>query len=144
MAQQLGFDFVDIKHCHGYLGHEFLSAHTREGKYGGSFENRTRFLRECVAAVRRALPEPSLLFVRISATDWTDGGWDIDQSVELARRLKTIGADVIDCSSGGNVEKARFKTSVEDFYLSNPIARASAVMAECSRLASGQMLTAAE
>jgi 2,4-dienoyl-CoA reductase-like NADH-dependent reductase (Old Yellow Enzyme family) len=58
-------------------------------------------------AVRRALPEPSLLFVRISATDWTDGGWDVDQSVELARRLKSTGVDVIDCSSGGNVEKAQ-------------------------------------
>ena len=56
--------------------------------------------------MRRAIPEPSLLFVRISATDWTDGGWDLDQSVELARRLKSLGVDVIDCSSGGNVEKA--------------------------------------
>ena len=56
--------------------------------------------------MRRALPEPSLLFVRISATDWTDGGWDLDQSVELARRLKGLGVDVVDCSSGGNVEKA--------------------------------------
>ena len=94
--------------AHGYLLHQFLSplSNRRADGYGGSFDNRTRFLRECVAAVRRALPEPSLLFVRISATDWTDGGWDLDQSVELARRLTSLGVDVIDCSSGGNVEKA--------------------------------------
>ena len=66
-----------------------------------------RFLCECVAAVRRALPDRCPLFVRISATDWTEGGWDIEQSVELARRLKGLGVDVIDCSSGGNVEKAK-------------------------------------
>ena len=63
--------------------------------------------RECAAAVRRALPDKCPLFVRISATDWTEGGWDVEQSVELARRLKGLGVDVIDCSSGGNVEKAK-------------------------------------
>ncbi len=107
-AHAAGFRAVEIHAAHGYLLHEFLSplSNRRADDYGGSFDNRTRFLRECAAAVRRALPEPSLLFVRISATDWTEGGWDVDQSVELARRLKTIGVDLIDCSSGGNVEKA--------------------------------------
>jgi 2,4-dienoyl-CoA reductase-like NADH-dependent reductase (Old Yellow Enzyme family) len=71
--------------------------------YGGSFENRTRMLREVVSAVRRVWPERAPLFVRISATDWVEGGWDIQQSVELARQLKPLGADLIDCSSGGNV-----------------------------------------
>ena len=108
-AYAAGFRAVEIHAAHGYLFHEFLSplSNRRADDYGGSFDNRIRFLCECVVAVRRALPEPSLLFVRISATDWTDGGWDVDQSVELARRLKSIGVDVIDCSSGGNVEKAQ-------------------------------------
>ena len=107
-AHAAGFRVVEIHAAHGYLLHQFLSplSNDRADSYGGSFDNRTRFLRECVAAVRRALPEPSLLFVRISATDWTDGGWDLDQSVELARRLKGLGVDVVDCSSGGNVERA--------------------------------------
>ena len=107
-AYAAGFRAIEIHAAHGYLLHQFLSplSNRRADGYGGSFDNRTRFLRECVAAVRRAIPEPSLLFVRISATDWTDGGWDLDQSVELARRLKSLGVDVIDCSSGGNVEKA--------------------------------------
>jgi 2,4-dienoyl-CoA reductase-like NADH-dependent reductase (Old Yellow Enzyme family) len=108
-AYAAGFRAIEIHAAHGYLFHEFLSplSNRRADDYGGSFDNRIRFLCECVVAVRRALPEPSLLFVRISATDWTDGGWDVEQSVELARRLKSIGVDVIDCSSGGNVEKAQ-------------------------------------
>jgi 2,4-dienoyl-CoA reductase-like NADH-dependent reductase (Old Yellow Enzyme family) len=107
-AAAAGFDVVEIHAAHGYLIHEFLSpfSNRRGDTYGGSFENRTRFLRECVAAVRRALPERCPLFVRISATDWAEGGWDIDQSVELARLLLALGVDVIDCSSGGNLEKA--------------------------------------
>jgi 2,4-dienoyl-CoA reductase-like NADH-dependent reductase (Old Yellow Enzyme family) len=107
-AAAAGFDVIEIHAAHGYLIHEFLSpfSNRRVDSYGGSFENRTRFLRECVAAVRRALPERCPLFVRISATDWAEGGWDIDQSVELARLLLALGVDVIDCSSGGNLEKA--------------------------------------
>jgi 2,4-dienoyl-CoA reductase-like NADH-dependent reductase (Old Yellow Enzyme family) len=103
-----GFRVIEIHGAHGYLIHEFLSplSNRRADTYGGSFDNRTRFIRECVAAVRRALPERCPLFVRISATDWAEGGWDIDQSVELARRLVDLGVDLIDCSSGGNVEKA--------------------------------------
>jgi 2,4-dienoyl-CoA reductase-like NADH-dependent reductase (Old Yellow Enzyme family) len=107
-AAAAGFDVIEIHAAHGYLIHEFLSpfSNLRVDAYGGSFENRTRFLRECVAAVRRSLPERCPLFVRISATDWAEGGWDIDQSVELARLLLALGVDVIDCSSGGNLEKA--------------------------------------
>jgi 2,4-dienoyl-CoA reductase-like NADH-dependent reductase (Old Yellow Enzyme family) len=107
-AVAAGFSVIEIHAAHGYLIHEFLSpfSNRRADAYGGSFDNRTRFLRECVAAVRRALPERCPLFVRISSTDWVEGGWDIDQSVELARLLLALGVDVIDCSSGGNVEKA--------------------------------------
>ncbi len=103
-----GFRVIEIHGAHGYLIHEFLSplSNRRADAYGGSFDNRTRFIRECVAAVRRVLPERCPLFLRISATDWVEGGWDIDQSVELARQLLALGVDVIDCSSGGNVEKA--------------------------------------
>ncbi|MGO4871575.1 MAG: NADH:flavin oxidoreductase/NADH oxidase [Roseiarcus sp.] len=107
-AYAAGFRAIEIHAAHGYLAHQFLSplSNRRADAYGGSFDNRTRFLCECVAAVRRVLSEKCPLFVRISATDWTEGGWDVDQSVELARRLKSLGVDVIDCSSGGNVEKA--------------------------------------
>jgi 2,4-dienoyl-CoA reductase-like NADH-dependent reductase (Old Yellow Enzyme family) len=105
---QAGFRVIEIHAAHGYLFHEFLSplSNHRADQYGGSFENRTRFLRDTVAAVRAVLPERCPLFVRISCTDWVEGGWDIEQSVELARQLKSLGVDVIDCSSGGNVKSA--------------------------------------
>jgi 2,4-dienoyl-CoA reductase-like NADH-dependent reductase (Old Yellow Enzyme family) len=108
-ACQAGFRVVEIHAAHGYLIHEFLSplSNHRQDIYGGSFENRTRLLREIVAAVRSVWPERAPLFVRISATDWVDGGWDIEQSVALARQLKTAGVDLIDCSSGGNVPHAK-------------------------------------
>jgi 2,4-dienoyl-CoA reductase-like NADH-dependent reductase (Old Yellow Enzyme family) len=108
-AYAAGFRAIEIHAAHGYLAHQFLSplSNRRADAYGGSFDNRVRFLCECVAAARRALPEKCPLFVRISATDWTEGGWDVDQSVELARRLKSLGVDAIDCSSGGNVETAK-------------------------------------
>ncbi len=104
-ACEAGFRIVEIHAAHGYLIHEFLSplSNHRTDAYGGSFQNRTQLLHEIVAAVRGSWPERMPLFVRISATDWTDGGWDIQQSVELARQLKQLGADLIDCSSGGNV-----------------------------------------
>ena len=97
-----GFAVIEIHAAHGYLIHEFLSplSNRRTDAYGGSFDNRTRFIRECVAAVRRAMPERCALFVQISATDWVEGGWDIDQSVELARLLLALGVDVIDCYLG--------------------------------------------
>jgi len=108
-ACQAGFRVVEIHAAHGYLIHEFLSplSNKREDDYGGSFENRTRLCREVVAAVRSAWPKELPLFIRISATDWTEGGWNIDESVKLAAQLKAMGVDLIDCSSGGNVPHAK-------------------------------------
>jgi 2,4-dienoyl-CoA reductase-like NADH-dependent reductase (Old Yellow Enzyme family) len=108
-AHEAGFRTIELHAAHGYLIHEFLSplSNKRVDAYGGSFDNRTRFLNDCVAAVRKALPDSCPLFVRISSTDWTEGGWDVEQSVELAKHLKALGVDVFDCSSGGNVEHAR-------------------------------------
>jgi len=107
-ACEAGFRVIEIHAAHGYLIHEFLSplSNQRTDAYGGSFENRTRLLREVVAAVRGVWPKQAPLFVRISASDWIVGGWDIQQSVELARQLKELGVDLIDCSSGGNVPRA--------------------------------------
>lgn len=107
-ACDAGFRIVEIHAAHGYLIHEFLSplSNKRTDAYGGSFENRTRMLREIVSAVRRTWPERAPLFVRISATDWVDGGWDVEQSIQLAHQLKELGVDLIDCSSGGNVAQA--------------------------------------
>jgi 2,4-dienoyl-CoA reductase-like NADH-dependent reductase (Old Yellow Enzyme family) len=108
-ACQAGFRVVEIHAAHGYLIHEFLSplSNKREDEYGGSFENRTRLCREIVAAVRSAWPKELPLFIRISATDWVEGGWNIEESVKLASKLKQMGVDLIDCSSGGNVPHAK-------------------------------------
>jgi 2,4-dienoyl-CoA reductase-like NADH-dependent reductase (Old Yellow Enzyme family) len=110
-ALAAGFDLVEIHAAHGYLIHEFLSplSNTRADAYGGSFDHRIRLCLEIVEAVRDVWPERLPLFVRISATDWAEGGWDIDQSVELARRLRDRGVDLIDCSSGGNVATAKIQ-----------------------------------
>ena len=107
-ALAAGFDVVEIHAAHGYLVHEFLSplSNRRTDRYGGSFENRIRLCLEVVDAVRRVWPERLPLFVRISATDWTENGWDVEQSVELCRQLPCHGVDVVDCSSGGNVPNA--------------------------------------
>lgn len=107
-AHRAGFRVIEVHAAHGYLIQEFLSpiSNHREDQYGGSFQNRTRLLREVVSAVRAVLPESTPLFVRISSTDWVEGGWDIEQSVELARQLKPLGVDLMDCSSGGNVAHA--------------------------------------
>ncbi len=112
-AQAAGFDVVEIHSAHGYLLHEFLSplSNLRTDNYGGSFENRIRILMETVDAIRSVWPAHLPLFVRISATDWTDGGWDLDQSVELASVLKQHGVDLIDVSSGGNVSGAKISTA---------------------------------
>ena len=106
-AVDAGFDLVEIHAAHGYLIHQFLSplSNARSDEYGGSFENRTRFLVQIVGAIRAAIPESMPLFVRISATDWVDGGWDLPQSIELARVLKHIGVDLIDVSSGALSDK---------------------------------------
>src|ERR1700751_3022762 len=104
-----GFRVIEIHAAHGYLIHEFLSplSNQRHDDYGGSFENRTRMLRELVQAVREAWPKNAPLFVRISATDWIEGGWDLEQSIALARELEQLGVDLIDCSSGGSVPPAK-------------------------------------
>ena len=100
-----GFDVVEIHAAHGYLIHEFYSplVNTRNDAYGGSYDNRVRLCLEVVDAVRDVWPERLPVFVRISATDWKEGGWDLEQSVELARRLRDRGVDLVDCSSGGAV-----------------------------------------
>jgi 2,4-dienoyl-CoA reductase-like NADH-dependent reductase (Old Yellow Enzyme family) len=104
-ARAAGYSWLEIHAAHGYLAHEFLSpsSNRRTDRYGGSFENRIRFVLETARAVRVAWPENLPLAVRLSCTDWVPGSWDIDQSVELARRLKSEGVDLVDCSSGGNV-----------------------------------------
>ncbi len=109
-AMSAGFQLIEIHAAHGYLLHEFLSplSNRRTDDYGGSLENRTRMLREVVAAVRQACPEGLPVLVRISATDWVEGqGWDIEQSVQLSRQLKAEGVDLVDCSSGGTVPDAK-------------------------------------
>jgi 2,4-dienoyl-CoA reductase-like NADH-dependent reductase (Old Yellow Enzyme family) len=108
-ASQAGFQVIEIHSAHGYLLHEFLSplANHRTDSYGGSFENRTRLLLEVVTAVRSVWPVCYPLFVRISASDWVPGGWDIEQSVALAELLGPLGVDLIDCSSGGMVPNAQ-------------------------------------
>jgi 2,4-dienoyl-CoA reductase-like NADH-dependent reductase (Old Yellow Enzyme family) len=108
-AREAGYRVVEIHAAHGYLLHSFFSplSNQRTDAYGGSFENRTRIAREVVQAVRLTWPEKYPLFIRISATDWTEGGWDVEQSVELARSLRPLGVDLVDCSSGGNVAGAK-------------------------------------
>lgn len=107
-ADAAGFDTVEIHAAHGYLLHEFLSplSNARTDAYGGSLANRARLLREVVAAVRAVWPAPRPLLVRVSATDWAPGGWDIDECVSLARWLREDGVDLIDVSSGGLVPHA--------------------------------------
>jgi 2,4-dienoyl-CoA reductase-like NADH-dependent reductase (Old Yellow Enzyme family) len=108
-VDKAGFDVVEIHAAHGYLLHEFLSplANQRTDAYGGSFDNRIRLLLEVTDAVRGAWPDHLPLFVRISATDWAEGGWTADESVELARRLREHGVDLVDVSSGGQVPNAK-------------------------------------
>ncbi|MDP4222902.1 MAG: NADH:flavin oxidoreductase/NADH oxidase [Bacteroidota bacterium] len=107
-ARSAGFMVVEIHSAHGYLLHEFLSplSNRRTDEYGGPFENRIRLLLEVVKAVRKNWPEGYPLFVRISSTDWAEGGWTIEDSVRLASILKESDVDLIDCSSGGNVYNA--------------------------------------
>jgi 2,4-dienoyl-CoA reductase-like NADH-dependent reductase (Old Yellow Enzyme family) len=104
-AAEAGFRVVELHAAHGYLLHQFLSplANERTDKYGGSFDNRIRLLLEVAEAMREVWPESLPLWLRISASDWAPGGWDIDESVELARRVQALGVDLIDVSSGGAV-----------------------------------------
>lgn len=107
-ARAAGFRVLEIHAAHGYLLHEFLSplANHRDDRYGGAFENRVRVVLDVVRAVRGVWPDELPLFVRISATDWQDGGWDLEQSVALARLLGPLGVDLVDCSSSGMVPGA--------------------------------------
>lgn len=102
-AERLGFDAIELHAAHGYLMHQFLSpiANRRDDAYGGSLENRMRFPLEVIAAVRDAWPSDRPLGVRLSATDWVEGGWDIDQTLVLVESLRPLGVDWIDASSGG-------------------------------------------
>lgn len=108
-ALDCGYKVLEIHAAHGYLIHEFLSplSNKRTDNYGGSYENRIRLLMEITRAVKTIWPENLPLFVRISATDWAEGGWDIDEAAELAQQLRNEGVDLIDCSSGGLVPYAK-------------------------------------
>lgn len=106
---EAGFEIIELHGAHGYLLNSFLSplSNHRTDEYGGSFENRTRFARELVEAVRKVWPERLPLFLRISASDWVEGGWTVEDSVELAKMVAPLGVDLIDCSSGGLVPYAK-------------------------------------
>jgi 2,4-dienoyl-CoA reductase-like NADH-dependent reductase (Old Yellow Enzyme family) len=112
-ARIAGFDIIEIHAAHGYLLHEFLSpiSNNRTDEYGGSFENRIRLLTEIIEAVKAEWPEGNPLFVRISATEWKDGGWTIEDSIRLSNILKDKGIDLIDCSSGGNIYNVKIPLS---------------------------------
>jgi 2,4-dienoyl-CoA reductase-like NADH-dependent reductase (Old Yellow Enzyme family) len=108
-ALDAGFDVVEIHGAHGYLLHEFCSplSNRRTDEYGGSLENRMRFPLEVAQAVRDFWPRDLPVFYRISATDWKEGGWDVEQSIALCKALKALGIDLVDVSSGGNVHDAK-------------------------------------
>ena len=108
-AREAGFSLVELHAAHGYLAHSFLSplSNRRDDEYGGSFENRIRFVLAALRAVRSGWPENRPVSVRLSCTDWAQGGWTLEESVDLARRLKEEGADLVDCSSGGLVPDAK-------------------------------------
>lgn len=111
-ARKAGFEVIEIHSAHGYLLQEFLSpiSNHRTDEYGGSFENRTRLLLQVTEAVRSVWPDEYALFVRISSTDWTEGGWTLEESIGLAYLLKNAGVDLVDCSSGGNIFNAKIPT----------------------------------
>jgi 2,4-dienoyl-CoA reductase-like NADH-dependent reductase (Old Yellow Enzyme family) len=112
-ALAAGFRVIEVHAAHGYLLHEFLSplSNRRTDRYGGSLDNRMRLTLRVAERVRRRVPDELPVFVRISATDWADGGWDVEQSVALARQLKGLGVDLIDCSSGALVPMVRIPVS---------------------------------
>lgn len=137
-AEAAGFDLVEFHAAHGYLAHSFLSplSNQRTDSYGGSFENRIRLVMEIANDLRRTWPEDKPLFVRLSCTDWLPGGWDLEQSIELSRRLKSAGVDVIDCSSGGGV--AHVKIPISAGY-QVPFAKAIRAQAGISTAAVGMI-----
>jgi 2,4-dienoyl-CoA reductase-like NADH-dependent reductase (Old Yellow Enzyme family) len=109
-AAAAGFRFLEIHGAHGYLLHSFHSpmSNHRQDEYGGSFENRIRLSLRVAEAVRAAWPEELPLAFRVSSSDWVEGGWSIEETVELAKRLKQSGIDMVDCSSGGAVDKVKY------------------------------------
>lgn len=109
LAADAGFEVLELHFAHGYLAHEFLSplSNKRTDDYGGSRDNRMRFALEIAAETRKAWPDRLPLFARISATDWVEGGWSLDDSIELCKRLKVLGVDLIGCSTGGTLPKAK-------------------------------------
>jgi 2,4-dienoyl-CoA reductase-like NADH-dependent reductase (Old Yellow Enzyme family) len=111
LSLRAGFRVLEIHAAHGYLLHEFLSplCNTRDDEYGGALENRMRLTLRVAHAVRATWPAELPLFVRISATDWADGGWDLEQSIVLSSRLRDLGVDLIDCSSGGAIAHAKIE-----------------------------------
>ncbi|NJW51372.1 NADPH dehydrogenase NamA [Salinimicrobium oceani] len=130
-AKRAGFKVVEIHAAHGYLLHEFLSplSNKRKDSYGGSFENRSRLLLEVVNAVREEWPEELPLFVRISATDWAEGGWNLEEAVELSKLLLKNEVDLIDCSSGGLVPKVNIPVQKKyQVPFSEEIKRKSGIM----------------
>jgi 2,4-dienoyl-CoA reductase-like NADH-dependent reductase (Old Yellow Enzyme family) len=108
-ALEAGFEVIELHGAHGYLANQFLSplSNHRADEYGGTFENRTRFLREIIEAVRKVWPQRLPLFLRISATDWMEGGWTGEDSIALAKSVKPLGVDLVDCSSGGTSPLAK-------------------------------------
>lgn len=112
-ALAAGFQLIELHGAHGYLLHQFLSplSNHRTDEYGGSFENRTRLVREVITAVREVWLEHLPLWLRVSATDWSDGGWDVEQTVQLARDVKSMGVDLVDVSSGGLVPHVKIPLS---------------------------------
>jgi 2,4-dienoyl-CoA reductase-like NADH-dependent reductase (Old Yellow Enzyme family) len=108
-AEAAGAKIIELHGAHGYLLHSFLSplSNQRGDEYGGSFANRIRFVCEVVDAIRKVWPDRYPLFLRISATDWTEGGWTVEESIALAKILKSHGVDLFDCSSGGNAAQVR-------------------------------------
>jgi 2,4-dienoyl-CoA reductase-like NADH-dependent reductase (Old Yellow Enzyme family) len=140
-AARLGFDVVEMHNAHGYLLHEFLSpvSNQRTDRYGGSLENRMRYPLEIFEAMRAAWPKEKPLGVRISASDWVDGGWDLEQSVAYARALKERGCDFIDCSSGGSSPAQKIKAG-PGFQV--PFAREIKAKAQIATIAVGMITDA--
>ena len=110
-AKRAGFKVIELHAAHGYLLHQFHSplSNQRTDEYGGSIENRTRFTKQVVTAIRKTWPKENPLFVRISATDWVEGGWTLDDSIYLCKELKELEVDLIDCSSGGSSPHAKIQ-----------------------------------
>ncbi len=141
-ALEAGFRVIEIHAAHGYLLHEFLSplSNRRTDEYGGSLENRCRLLLRVAERTRSLMPAELPLFVRISATDWAEGGWDLDQSIELSKRLKKLGVDLIDVSSGALVPHAKIPVG-KGYQV--PFARAIRQQAEIATGAVGMITEAA-